>query len=364
MAFLSAVPPPARRPLGIGSSPLASPKQRAGVGQGTWAAGNRLIYGYTPDRDAAFIESVHAAVAAGVTFFDTADSYGLTGTSESLLGAALASAPSIASGGGGGVDTTPLVATKLATYPWRLTRGSVVAAARGSARRLGRPPDIAQVHWSPARYAPWQERTLYDGFADAYQAGLIRGVGLSNYGPVALRAAERYLRRQRGVPVVCAQVQWSLLSRSPSTDGFLEVAGELGVTPIGYSPLALGLLTGKYRAATGSGGREEAGRVSLPSSVVRRRLFARILPEVAAAGLDTVMAEVAALRGWTPAQVAIAYVVAAGGVPIPGAWTPGMAVENAAAGAGAGLTRGEVDALEAAAARVPTQMVQNIFSVP
>lgn len=277
-------------------------------------------------------------------------------------------------GGGGGVDASPLVATKLATYPWRLTRRSIVAAARGSARRLGRPPDVAQVHWSPARYAPWQERVLYDGFADAYHAGLIRGVGLSNYGPVALRAAERYLRRDRGVPVVCAQVQWSLLSRSPATDGFLEVAGELGVTPIGYSPLALGLLTGKYRTATAAaaaagggataGGGKAAVAASLPSSVVRRRLFARILPEVAAAGLDAVMAEVGALRGWTPAQVAIAYVVAAGGVPIPGAWTPGMAVENAAAGVGGGLSLGEVEALEAAAARVPTQMVQNIFSVP
>lgn len=77
------------------------------------------------------------------------------------------------------------------------------------------------------------------------QAGLADAVGTSNFGPRQLRKANEYWRA-RGVPHTANQVQFSLLSTLPLETGLLDECAELGVTPIGYSPLALGLLSGKY----------------------------------------------------------------------------------------------------------------------
>jgi pyridoxine 4-dehydrogenase len=56
----------------------------------------------------------------------------------------------------------------------------MVSACNSSAKRLGRNVDLAQMHWSTANYAPWQEGALLDGLADLYEQGLVKGVGLSN----------------------------------------------------------------------------------------------------------------------------------------------------------------------------------------
>ena len=163
------------------------------------------------------IESVlHESISGGVRLVDTADSYGtgsLEGRAEVLLGRGLRSHADRAE------SDAVVVATKLAPYPWRLTRGSMVAAVRKSLGRLGGAReriDVGQLHWSTANYLPFQDRQLWDGLADCYEQGLIGAVGLSNYGPKQLRRAVRHIRDERGVPVALAQAQVNLLSTEPA----------------------------------------------------------------------------------------------------------------------------------------------------
>ena len=212
------------------------------MGCGTWAWGNRLLWNYDESMDAELQRVFDRCVAAGVTLFDTGDSYGtgkLSGRSESLLGqfareyyAKNASNPD--------ADRNRLcLATKLAPFPWRLTRGAMVTAGKASIERLG-AIDLVQLHWSTANYFPWQEGALLDGLMDLFDRGLVRGVGLSNFGGKRLRKVHQRFA-DRGIAIASLQVQYSLLSTAPVTElGVKEVCDELGIKLIAYSPLALG----------------------------------------------------------------------------------------------------------------------------
>ena len=238
------------------------------------------------------------------------------------------------------------IATKFAAYPWRITPNSVVQAARESAARLGKDAiELGQLHWSTGNYQPLQERALWAGIADAYDAGVIRAVGLSNFGPKQLRRIHAYMS-DRGVPIATLQVQYSLLSRFPETNGTRETCDELGVRLIAYSPLALGLLTGKYSTdAPPPGLRGFAYKDVLPA-----------LPEL----LGT-MREIGDGRGGkTPAQVAVNWCLCKDATPIPGVKNARQLEENLGA-LGWRLTREEVDALDAAAAKCGKSVSQNIF---
>ncbi len=281
-------------------------------------------------------------VKSGVTLFDTGDSYGtgrLNGRSEILLG-------QFTRGYSGPNQNDICIATKLAAYPWRLTRQSMVSACQSSAERLGKNVDLAQMHWSPANYAPWQEWPLLNGLADLYEQGLVKGVGLSNYGPKRLKRVHKRFS-DRGVPITTLQVQYSLLSTYPVTElGIKEVCDELGIQLIAYSPLTLGMLTGKYT---------ENG--PFPKGL-RGLLFRQILPG-ARPVLDCLRA-VAELRNKTMSQVAINWCISKGTIPIPGAKNVKQAEQNIGA-LGWQLNAGEVAELDRAAARVDKTMVQNIF---
>lgn len=104
---------------------------------------------------------------------------------------------------------------------------------------------IAQLHWSTANYAPFQERALWDGLVAMYDKGLVEAVGVSNYGPKQLLKIHRYLN-QRGVPLSTAQVQFSLLSMGEDQMEIKSICDSLGIRLIAYSPLGLGMLTGNY----------------------------------------------------------------------------------------------------------------------
>jgi len=332
----AAAPPPGT----LGGVSLAAP-----LGVGTWAWGNQFLWGYDESMDGELEQAFNAILDGGVNLFDTADSYGtgagLDGRSEVLIGQ-FASRRAQRLGQGA---AKPVVATKYAAYPWRVTRGSVLQAARESKARLGGDVDVVgQLHWSTANYQPLQERALWDGLGDVYESGLVGAVGVSNYGPQQLRRIHKALKR-RGVPLASVQVQYSLLSRFPETNGLVETCGELGVRLIGYSPLALGLLTGKY----GPESPPEGLRGTALGGVVTRM-----------GPLLGTLREVAEARGKTPAQVAINWVVQRGALPIPGAKSVKQATDNLGA-LGWDLTGAEVDELLAAAKKVPVQTTQNIF---
>jgi len=312
------------------------------MGCGTWAWGNRLLWGYREEMDDQLQQVFDECVSRGVTLFDTGDSYGtgrLNGQSEKLLGR-------FAQAYAGTNKDQICIATKLAPYPWRLTRRSMVAAGQASARRLNRPVDLVQMHWSTANYAPWQEWPLLHGLADLCDQGLVKAVGLSNYGPKRLRKVHK-LFAERGVAIATLQVQYSLLSTYPVTDlGIKEVCDELGIRLIAYSPLCLGLLTGKYEP-----------NQKLPSGL-RNRLFRQLLP--AARPVLHCLRAIATSRNQTMAQVALNWCITKGTIPIPGAKTREQARQNMGA-LGWSLDGGEMAALDAAAASLNKTMVQNIF---
>ncbi len=312
------------------------------MGCGTWAWGNQLLWGYDESMDDQLQALFNLCVSNGVTLFDTGDSYGtgrLNGRSELLLGRF--SQEYVGLG-----KENICIATKLAAYPWRWTPKSMVEACKSSAQRLGRNVDLVQMHWSTANYAPWQEAGLLDGLADLYEQRLVKAVGLSNYGPKRLKQVQRKFAEQ-GVPIRTLQVQYSLLSTYPVTQLKLkDLCDELGIKLIAYSPLALGLLTGKY---------SEQG--PLPKGI-RGLLFRQILPGMRA--LLACLQEVAQSRNKTMSQVAINWCICKGTIPIPGAKSVEQARENIGA-LGWQLDATEIAELDKAAANADKKMVQNIF---
>jgi pyridoxine 4-dehydrogenase len=312
------------------------------MGCGTWAWGNRLLWGYDESMDNQLQAVFNLCVSNGVTLFDTGDSYGtgkLNGRSEKLLGRFSREYQ------GAGKENI-CIATKLAAYPWRLTRQSMVSACKASQERLGKNVDLVQMHWSTANYAPWQEGALLDGLADLYEQGLVKGVGLSNYGPKRLKWVHKKFN-ERGVPITSLQVQYSLLSTYPVTQlGLKEVCDELGIKLIAYSPLALGLLTGKY---------SEKG--PFPKGI-RGLLCRQLLP--AMRPLLACLREVAQSRNKTISQVAINWCIAKGTIPIPGAKSLEQARENIST-LGWQLVDAEIVELDKMAAGLDKVMVQNIF---
>jgi aryl-alcohol dehydrogenase-like predicted oxidoreductase len=288
------------------------------LGIGTWAWGARFFWGdYSiPDIQAAF----EASMAGGATFFDTAEVYGM-GRSESLLGTCLKT-----------TEQKAVTATKFFPFPWRLTKGSLLRALRKSLDRLGLPQvDLYQIHWPNP---PMPIDFWVSALGDVIDAGLARLGGVSNYDVGQTKRAHTLLAN-RGIHLASNQVHYSLLRREPEHSGLLELCHELKVTLIAYSPLAQGVLTGKYTPNS-------------PLPGVRGRRYSReMLLQVQP--LIGLMREIGQSHGEkTPAQVAINWVICKGALPIPGARNAHQAQEILGA-LGWKLTKDEVVALEQAA---------------
>jgi pyridoxine 4-dehydrogenase len=305
------------------------------IGVGTWAWGNQFLWGYAPEQDQELEACFQRAVERGLHFFDTADSYGTgrwNGRSECLLGQFVA-------------DLAPrrrqdlCVATKLAPFPWRLGRRGFERALQASRVRLQDNLDRVQLHWSTARYAPWQEGPLLEGLADQVLAGAVAELGVSNIGPERLRRIQADLAAQ-GVPLRSLQVQLSLLAPEPiRPGGLVDVCRELGVELIAYSPLALGLLT-----------RMPGTEPSLPSGP-RRWLFRRLWSDLQP--LLEAMAQIAARRNACPAAVALNWCRAHGAMPIAGLRSVAQA-DVAGDALAWSLEEGERDLLDQLALALPT----------
>jgi pyridoxine 4-dehydrogenase len=238
------------------------------------------------------------------------------------------------------------VATKLAPYPWRVTRGQIVSAAEASLQRLEQPKlAVAQVHWSTANYQPFQERALWEGIGDVYDRGLCDAVGVSNYGPIQMQKVASYMQ-DRDVPLAIAQIQYSLMTYKEAKS-MNAVCEDVNCRLISYSPLCLGLLTGKYTL-------DNLPRNGNP----RRQLFRELLP--GAQDLLGTLGAVAAEYGKSQTQVAINWAICKGTVPIPGARTIEQARENLGS-TGWSLKPDAVEALDIAASNVKKPMIRNIF---
>ena len=204
---------------------------------------------------------------------------------------------------------------------------------------------VAQLHWSTANYQPFQEGALWEGLADIYDAGLCEAVGISNYGPLQLQKVSAR-KKERDVPIAIAQVQYSLMTAR--NNEILDSCEDAGCRLISYSPLCLGLLSGKY----------DLDNLPRPGNP-RRNLFRELLP--GAQPLLGTLNAVAKEVNKTPSQVAINWAIQKGTVPIPGARNLAQAEENLGA-VGWSLSNAAVNELDVASAGVQKKMIENIFS--
>ena len=290
------------------------------LGIGTWAWGDRFFWNYGRDYHADDVRSAFAtAVAEGITFFDTAEVYGM-GRAERFLGEMVAQS-----------EQPVVIATKFFPFPWRLRRAAMRRALKLSLKRLGlESVDLYQIHF------PWPPRSTdfwVSALGELVAEGLVRAAGVSNYNAEQMRRAHALLQT-KGVPLASNQVHYSLLHRAPERNGVLNACRELGITLIAYSPLEMGLLTGKYTPENPPGG--------VRNRRYSRAYLARIRPLI---GLLREIGQ--AHGGQTPAQVALNWAICKGTVPIPGAKNARQAQSNAGA-LGWRLSDDEIAALDAA----------------
>jgi aryl-alcohol dehydrogenase-like predicted oxidoreductase len=264
-------------------------------------------------------------MAEGVTLVDTAEMYG-NGASERIIGEILRE---------GGFEETPVIATKFAPLPYRFSARSLLAAVDKSLERLGiETIDLYQIHFlSPILGI----NALMDALAETVRAGKVRRVGVSNYGADEMRRAHDRLA-SHGVSLASNQVEYSLLQRAPETNGSLEASRDLGVTLIAYSPIAQGLLTGKY----GPGERRPPGLVRRVGRAFSERNLKKIEPVV------NILREIGEAHDLRPAQVALNWLITRrNAFPIPGAKNERQARQNAGS-LGWRLTGEEAEKLELA----------------
>ncbi len=275
----------------LGTGPAALNVSAMGLG----CMGMSFAYGSADD--ATSLATVNRALDLGATFLDTSDAYGPF-TNEELLSGVLAERR----------DEITL-ATKFGNR-WlpdgtRTVDGSpeyVRAACDDSLRRLG--IDVIDLYYQHRvdRSVPVEE--TWGALHELVEAGKVRFLGLSEASPETIRRAHAVH------PVTALQTEWSLWTRDVEENDVLATVRELGIGFVAYSPLGRGFLTGAITANT-----------DLPADDGRRS-WPRFQDEALAANqaiLDGVIA-VAEEAGATPAQVALAWVLARGDdvVPIPG----------------------------------------------
>jgi aryl-alcohol dehydrogenase-like predicted oxidoreductase len=298
---------------------IGGDKKISRIGLGTWQFGSRE-WGYGESYaagQARFI--VRRALELGVSLFDTAEIYGF-GRSERILGEAI-----------GQEWDSVFLATKI--FPVLPVAPVVEQRAVASANRLGtRRLDLYQVHQP---HPVVRDGTIMRGMRALQRVGLVGEVGVSNYSLDRWRAAEQAL----GSRVLTNQVRYNLVDRAPERD-LLPFAESTGHVVIAYSPLAQGLLSGRYHRSSRPVNRVRTGNpLFLPENLDR------------AGDLIATLREVADAHAATPAQIALAWVIRHPAVvAIPGASSVEQLESNVAA-AGLDLTGDQYQALSAAAGR-------------
>src|SRR3712207_139930 len=288
---------------------LADELNVAPLGVGAWAWGTTRLWGYGNEYDRSDVgKAFRASMAEGVTLVDTAEMYG-NGASEKIIGELLRE---------GGFEGTPVIATKFAPLPYRFSAKSLLDAVVKSLERLGiETIDLYQIHFpSPIL----RINSLMDALAETVKAGKVRRVGVSNYGADQMKQAYDRLA-SHGVSLASNQVEYSLLQRAPETNGVLEACRDLGVTLIAYSPIAKGLLTGKY-----SPGDRPSGLVRRMGRSFGEQNLKKIEPVV------NILREIGEAHDKQPAQVALNWLITQKHTfPIPGAKNEHQARQNAGA---------------------------------
>jgi aryl-alcohol dehydrogenase-like predicted oxidoreductase len=292
------------------------------IGFGAWEAGGDAWGPNAPDDEV--VAAMHAAIDAGITWIDTAEVYG-SGESERLVGLAMR-----------GRRDDALIATKVGPSPegTGFRPEQVTAACEGSLRRMGIDViDLYQLHWPDETGVPVED--TWGAMAGLVDAGKVRFVGVSNFDQQMIETCEAIRH------VDSLQQEFSMLALDDRD--LIRWCGEQGTGVVTYSPLGVGMLTGRYDKASAAAiddwrSRDDEG-IFAPANLDRNLAITERLKPIA----EKV--------GCSLAQLALAWNVAQPGVTsaIAGSRSPQHVRDNAAAG-DIELDQATLDEIEAALA--------------
>jgi len=279
--------------------------------QGLGCMGMSAWYGETDEAEA--IATIHRALELGVFFLDTADMYGAKpGDNEQLVGKAIADR-----------RDEVVLATKFGNVLGEDGKRSVNGRPEYVHEAIDRSLQRLNVEYVDLYYQHRVDKTVaieetVGAMRELVEAGKVHHIGLSEASPETIRRAHAVH------PVTALQTEYSLWTRDPESNGVLDTVRELGIGFVAYSPLGRGFLTGQYRSPDDFADNDF------------RRYQPRFQGENFQRNLDLVarVEEIAREKGATPAQLALAWVLARGDdvVPIPGTKRRKYLEENAGAG--------------------------------
>ena len=291
--------------------------------------------------------TIHRALDLGVTFLDTADMYG-PHTNEILVGRAIRDR-----------RASVVLATKFgnvrdAAGAFMGVNGSpdyVRQCCDGSLKRLG--VDVIDLYYQHRVDLNVPIEETIGAMAELVRAGKVRYLGMSEAAPGTLRRAAAVH------PIAALQSEYSLWTRDVETNGVLSTCRELGIGFVPFSPLGRGFLTGRFKAMA-----------DLAEDDVRRT-YPRFQPGNFESNMPLVrkIEEIAAQKKCTPAQLALAWLLAKGDdiVPIPGSKRRSRVEENVGA-AGVALSAQDVATLDeiappgvAAGERYPPRSMSTVY---
>ena len=293
---------------------MKMPQRRLGAGgpmvsaMGLGCMGMSEFYGSADEQQST--ATIHHALDIGITLLDTADVYGPF-NNEELVGRAVRDRRD------GVVIATKFGNMRGADGTWLGINGRadyVRQACDGSLKRLG--VDTIDLYYQHRVDPATPIEETVGAMADLVKAGKVRYLGLSEAAPATIRRAHAIH------PIAALQTEYSLWSRDPEHE-LLSTCRELGIAFVAYSPLGRGFLTGRFQALSDL----EAKDWRLTNPRFQRENFARNL------ALVDIVKQVAASRGCTPAQIALAWLLSRddGIIPIPGSTRAARVAENAAA---------------------------------
>ena len=291
------------------------------IGQGTWQMGGDF-WGVTDDN--VMIDTIHAAVDAGINLIDTAPAYG-NGHSQSVVGKAVK-----------GIRDKVVIADKCGIvwngkgYDAILKACTILLEVEKTLRLLDLDYiDLYQVHWPDAFGTPLEE--TFEALNILVEQGKVRYIGVSNLNLEQIKKAMQLTN------LISVQPQYSLLARASEIQ-IIPFCRENNLGVLTYGSLGAGVLTGEY--------------ITAPTAYLDNRIgFYEFFKDVNLPRCLELVAftkKIAAKYGKTPAQVALNWNIHIPGVTVAlcGATTPQMARENAAA-ADWDLTKEDTDAIDA-----------------
>ena len=281
---------------------------------GLGCMGMSAFYGSSDEQEA--VATIHRALGLGINFLDTAQLYGPL-TNEELVGRAVK-----------GRREEYVIATKFARRMDKAAPGEmstvgpldgsadhVRSSIDGSLERLG--TDHVDLYYQHRVDPNIEIEETVGAMAELVEQGKVRHIGLSEASP-------RTIRRAHAVhPITAVQTEYSLWTRDPERNGVLDTCRELGIGFVAYSPLGRGFLSGRFTSPDEldeNDFRRHGPRFTGENLNANRKLAAKV-------------AEIAGEKGVTPAQLALAWVLAQGEdiVPIPGTKRRTYLEQNAAA---------------------------------